>query len=82
MIRLNSEKEVLDNVFNNPELYSLIVPKDITPYGIFWGGSRHFGLTTNASDYDLNIIVSLEDYLKLEITDGVNISLIFWESIA
>lgn len=59
-------QEVLDEVFNTPELYSLIVPETIKPYGIFWGGSRHFGLTTETSDYDLNIIVSLEDYLAME----------------
>jgi hypothetical protein len=59
-------QEVLKEVFNTPELYSLIVPDTITPYGIFWGGSRHFGLATDSSDYDLNIIVSLEDYLALE----------------
>lgn len=66
MNKIYTEQEVLNEIFNTPELYSLIVPETITPYGIFWGGSRHFGLATDSSDYDLNIIVSLEDYLTLE----------------
>jgi hypothetical protein len=66
MNKTYTAQDVLEEVFNTPELYSLIIPETITPYGIFWGGSRHFDLATETSDYDLNIIVSLEDYLELE----------------
>lgn len=61
-------QEVIDLVFSTPELYSLLVPDGIEAYGILWGGSRLFNLTINDSDYDLNIIVSIDDYYKIEQT--------------
>ena len=61
-------QEIIDLVFSTPELYKLLVPDNIEAYGILWGGSRLFDLTIDESDYDLNIIVSVEDYYKIEQT--------------
>lgn len=67
--RINyTPQEVIDLVFSTPELYKLLVPDNIEAYGILWGGSRLFDLIIDESDYDLNIIVSVEDYYKIEQT--------------
>lgn len=59
---------IVKTVLETPELYSLLVPDGINAYGIFFGGSRFFGLENEDSDYDLNILVSTEDYIQLEKT--------------
>ena len=57
---------IIDTVLNTPSLYRLLIPDGINAYGILFGGSRFFSLENENSDYDLNIIVSVEDYAKLE----------------
>lgn len=58
--------KILQTVFDTPELYKLLVPEGINAYGIMLGGSRFLNFDTDASDYDLNILVSPSDYQKLE----------------
>lgn len=57
---------IIETILNTPSLYRLLIPDGINAYGIMLGGSRFFGLENEDSDYDLNIIVSSEDYAKLE----------------
>lgn len=61
-----TQQDIIDIIFNDKTLYSLLVPEGINAYGIFFGGSRFLEINSEDSDYDLNIVVSNDDYQKLE----------------
>ena len=72
--------KILQTVLDTPELYELLVPEGIRAYGIMLGGSRFLHFDTDASDYDLNILVSPSDYRKLEATHHLRPSIYIGET--
>lgn len=72
--------KILQTVLDTPELYELLVPEGISAYGIMLGGSRFLHFDTDASDYDLNILVSPSDYRKLEATHHLRPSIYIGET--